>query len=187
MGGLVDLNATYTPHAYFGYSHLIAKAFETREWGSAFYESAFSSFSKHVSLGGTAEDLPDYRNRVEIVPDKVDRFGRPLIRVIYEDHAMNHFVFGQLIKAQQEILRGMGALRIASSNLRTGLDHHQHGTLRMSNLLRRGVLNPYCESWHVKNLYVVDGSSFPNSGCVNPTLTIVANALRVCDYVATTV
>jgi choline dehydrogenase-like flavoprotein len=121
---------------------------------------------------------------VELAPDKVDVFGRPLIRVVYEDHPLNHFVFGQLVSAQQEILRRMGATRTASSKLRTGLDHHQHGTLRMSDQSRRGVLNPYCESWHVKNLYVVDGSSFPNSGCVNPTLTIVANALRVADYIA---
>jgi choline dehydrogenase-like flavoprotein len=184
MGGLVDLNATYTPHAFFGHSWLIAQAFGTKEWGPEFFRLALRAFSRHVSLGGTAEDVPDYRNRVELVPGKQDIFGRPVIRVVYEDHPLNHFVFDQLQNAQKEILRRMGAVKTASSNLHTGLDHHQHGTLRMSDRPNRGVLNPYCESWHVKGLYVVDGSSFPNSGCVNPTLTIVANALRVADYIA---
>jgi gluconate 2-dehydrogenase alpha chain len=183
MGGLVDLNATYTPHAFFGQSSLIADAFGTKEWGPTFFRAASQAFSRHVSLGGTAEDLPDYRNRVELVPDRLDVFGRPSIRIVYEDHLLNHFVFDQVISAQQGILRRMGATKTASTKLHTGLDHHQHGTLRMSGQVRRGVLTPYCESWHVKNLFAVDGSSFPNSGCVNPTLTIAANALRVADYI----
>jgi choline dehydrogenase-like flavoprotein len=41
------------------------------------------------------------------------------------------------------------------------------------------VLDPYCKTWDVDNLYVVDASFFPSSAAMNPCLTIAAQALRV--------
>jgi choline dehydrogenase-like flavoprotein len=46
------------------------------------------------------------------------------------------------------------------------------------------VLNLDCRAHEVDNLYVTDGSFFPSIGAVNPTLTIIANALRVADIIA---
>ena len=42
----------------------------------------------------------------------------------------------------------------------------------------RSVLDPWCRSHDVPNLWVIDGSCFPTSGGYNPTLTILANAYR---------
>jgi choline dehydrogenase-like flavoprotein len=44
------------------------------------------------------------------------------------------------------------------------------------------VLNLHCRTHDIDNLYVVDGSFFPSCGAVNPSLTIIANALRVGDH-----
>jgi choline dehydrogenase-like flavoprotein len=41
------------------------------------------------------------------------------------------------------------------------------------------VLDPWCRTWDVENLWVVDGGFFPSSSAVNPALTIAAQALRV--------
>lgn len=61
---------------------------------------------------------------------------------------------------------------------------HQNGTLRFGDDPRTSVLDRNCRAHEVDNLYVVDGSSFPSSGAVNPALTIMANALRVGDHIA---
>jgi choline dehydrogenase-like flavoprotein len=45
------------------------------------------------------------------------------------------------------------------------------------------VLNLDCRTHEVDNLYVTDASFFPSIGAVNPTLTIIANALRVADII----
>jgi choline dehydrogenase-like flavoprotein len=48
------------------------------------------------------------------------------------------------------------------------------------------VLDPFCRTHDVENLFVVDASFFPSSAAVNPALTIVAQALRVADHIAET-
>jgi choline dehydrogenase-like flavoprotein len=55
--------------------------------------------------------------------------------------------------------------------------------LRMGNDPTSSVLNKDCRAHEVDNLYAVDGSPFPTSTGVNPTLTIMANAWRVADFI----
>ena len=62
---------------------------------------------------------------------------------------------------------------------------HLHGTCRMGDDPARSVVNRWCRSHDVPNLWMVDASVFPTSGGYNPTLTILANAYRVADYFVT--
>ena len=59
---------------------------------------------------------------------------------------------------------------------------HQVGTCKFGEDAETSVLDLNCRAHDVDNLYVVDGSFFVSSGAVNPTLTIIANALRVGDH-----
>src|SRR5436305_3488255 len=59
---------------------------------------------------------------------------------------------------------------------------HQVGTCKFGEDPKTSVLDLNCRAHDLNNLYVVDGSFFVSSGAVNPTLTIVANALRVGDH-----
>ena len=59
---------------------------------------------------------------------------------------------------------------------------HQNGTCRMGTDPALSVLNPHCKAHELDNLYVVDASCFASASAVNPTLTIVANALRVSKH-----
>jgi len=59
---------------------------------------------------------------------------------------------------------------------------HQVGTCKFGEDPKTSVLDLNCRAYDVDNLYVVDGSFFVSSGAVNPTLTIIANALRVGDH-----
>jgi choline dehydrogenase-like flavoprotein len=59
---------------------------------------------------------------------------------------------------------------------------HQVGTVRFGTDPATSVLDTNCKAHDVDNLYVVDGSFFPSIGAVNPSLTIIANAMRVGDH-----
>ena len=59
---------------------------------------------------------------------------------------------------------------------------HQCGTCRFGEDPQTSVLDLNCRTHDVDNLYVVDGSFFPSNSGVNPTLTIIANAIRVADH-----
>jgi choline dehydrogenase-like flavoprotein len=60
---------------------------------------------------------------------------------------------------------------------------HQAGTMRFGPDPSQSVLDLNCKAHGIDNLYVTDASFFPSIGAVNPTLTIIANALRVGDHV----
>jgi choline dehydrogenase-like flavoprotein len=59
---------------------------------------------------------------------------------------------------------------------------HQNGTCRMGNDPTTSVLDPHCKAHDIDNLYVVDASCFVSASAVNPSLTIIANAMRIADH-----
>jgi choline dehydrogenase-like flavoprotein len=72
-------------------------------------------------------------------------------------------------------------LTVASKG--SNLSHaHACGTLVFGEDPKTSVLDPYCKTHDVENLYVVDSSFFPSSAAVNPALTIIAQALRVGEH-----
>ncbi|WP_417310412.1 FAD-dependent oxidoreductase [Devosia sp.] len=68
-------------------------------------------------------------------------------------------------------------------NIPIGGTAHQSGTMRFGNDPMNSVLNEDCKPHELDNVYVTDASFFPSIGAVNPTLTIIANALRVADVI----
>jgi choline dehydrogenase-like flavoprotein len=65
-----------------------------------------------------------------------------------------------------------------------GATAHQAGTARFGTAPSTSVLDVNCRAHDLDNLYVADSSFMPSIGAVNPTLTIIANALRVGDHIA---
>jgi choline dehydrogenase-like flavoprotein len=65
-----------------------------------------------------------------------------------------------------------------------GTINHEMGTARMGHDPKTNVLNAYNQAHDAKNLFVVDASCWPSSGCQNPTLTMLAIAWRASDYLA---
>jgi choline dehydrogenase-like flavoprotein len=59
---------------------------------------------------------------------------------------------------------------------------HQNGTMRFGTDPNSSVLDLNCKAHELENLYVVDASFFPSCGAVNPSLTVIANSLRVADH-----
>ena len=60
---------------------------------------------------------------------------------------------------------------------------HQNGTMRFGTDPATSVLDLHCKTHEIDNLYVVDASFFVSSSAVNPSLTIIANAIRVGEHI----
>lgn len=126
----------------------------------------------------TAEDLPDPENRVTLKNGSIS--------LAYTDN--NTKAYDRLISRWTEILKSIECGdRVFPFSLyfrkRIPLQGvaHQVGTCRFGTDSQTSVLDLDCRTHDVDNLYVVDGSFFPSSAAVNPSLTIMANALRVGD------
>lgn len=129
----------------------------------------------------TAEDLPSAENRVTLRPDGS-------IRVSYTHNNTQAYdrLRGELenLLARAQAHRGRSRPHYFSKRLGISGVSHQSGTLRFGTDPARSVLDVNCKAHDLENLYVADASFFPSSGAVNPSLTIMANALRVADRVA---
>jgi choline dehydrogenase-like flavoprotein len=124
-----------------------------------------------------SEDLPREENRVTIVPD-----GR--IRLEYRPNNLR--AHGLLVKETRRILRRLGFPVVVTHSHGARNTTHQCGTLVFGADPRTSVLDPFCRTHDIPNLFVVDASFFPSSAAVNPGLTIIAQAMRVADHIRET-
>ncbi|KUJ41299.1 dehydrogenase [Streptomyces albus subsp. albus] len=116
-----------------------------------------------------SEDLPHPDNRVLLGPDgTITLHRRPT-------HTGAHRA---LVRAAARMMRRAGYPLVSTERMGIEATGHQCGTTVFGDDETRSVLDPYCRSHQVRNLFVVDGGFFPSSAAVNPTLTIAAQALR---------
>lgn len=128
----------------------------------------------------SSEDLPRPENRITI-----DRDGRVQL-ALTENNMEGHRRLRDKLK---HLLGPMGAHpQMIDRKLYFGQDipisgtAHQAGTARFGTDPASSVLDLNCKAHEVDNLYVADASFFVSIGAVNPTLTIIANAMRVADH-----
>jgi choline dehydrogenase-like flavoprotein len=121
-----------------------------------------------------SEDLPRLDNRVTVEGD-----GR--VRLWYRPNNLQEH--RMLVKETKRILRRLGFWIVVTHTHGSKNTTHQCGTLCFGTDPRDSVLDPYCRSHDVDNLFVVDASFFPSSAAINPALTIAAQALRVADHI----
>ncbi len=140
-----------------------------------------------VALHPYGEVLPRADNRITLDPVRKDAYGIPLMRIEYSIGENERKMAEAMYTTCEEILHAAKAevlpYRRGSLDV-NGAAIHEHGTCRMGTDPKRSALNRYCQAHEVKNLFVVDGASFPTSTEKNPTLTILANAWRATDYMA---
>lgn len=123
-----------------------------------------------------AEDQPRFENGVEIGRSRIDRFGLPELRITHRYTPRDQAAVRALVGQARAILREAGAWVTYVQPIRTF--SHALGTVRMGSDPATSALDADGLLRGTDNLYVVDGSAFPTSGAVNPSLTIAANALR---------
>jgi len=144
-------------------------------------EMPFETMARHsMDFWLSTEDLPLPENRIRYEGD----------HVVLEIKEGNMEAHHRLRKKLEGLLADAGAhAAMMDRKLYLGKDipiggtAHQAGTVRFGVDPATSVLDVNCKAHELDNLYVTDASFFPSIGAVNPTLTIVANALRVADKI----
>jgi choline dehydrogenase-like flavoprotein len=144
----------------------------------------YGEIARHsIDFWLSSEDLPRADSRITLRADGAIRLALP--------PGNNTEALTRLRRTLQGMLGKLGMLDttfVRSLYLHKAFDHaataHQAGTACFGTDPVTSVLDVHCKAHDLDNLYVVDGSFMPSVGAVNPTLTIIANALRVGDHIA---
>jgi choline dehydrogenase-like flavoprotein len=125
------------------------------------------------------EDLPRADNRVTLTPAGGVRLAYRVTNLVSHQ---------QLVAILRDTLARLGywSPKVFAYSVGVRNTTHQCGTLVFGTDARTSVLDPFCRTHDVENLFVVDASFFPSSAAVNPALTIIAQALRAADHIKTT-
>ncbi len=130
--------------------------------------------ARGVDWVAMTEDLPRVENRVT-----VEANGE--IRLQYQPNNLR--AHDALVREAKRMLRKLGFWVVVTHSHKAKNTTHQCGTVVFGTDPRASVLDTYCRTHDIDNLFVVDASFFPSSAAVNPGLTIVAQALRVADHI----
>jgi len=141
----------------------------------------FEQMARHsMDFWLSSEDLPRAENRISYDGERV-------VLDITEGNMEAHH---RLKKKLEQMLSKAGAHPVLlernlylGKNIPIGGTAHQAGTARFGTDPATSVLDLDCKTHELDNLYLTDASFFPSIGAVNPTLTIIANALRVADRI----
>ena len=147
-------------------------------WGANLHRLVERRFNHCLVYGIIGEDLPEESNQVVLDPTLTDSDGIPAPKLIYKvsenSHTMLRFHVDRCIEAGQ----ASGAIETVVVHQVRDTGWHLLGTCRMGEDPERSVTDPWGRTHDVPNLYIFDGSTFPTSGGVNPTATIMSVALR---------
>lgn len=149
---------------------------------------ALGSASSTYWLHFDAEQSPNPRSSVMLGKDK-DAFGLDRLNVDYHYNAADVESVVRSVQLIGDALEGAGVGRLEADReaLMEQAQHwrvasHHIGTTRMANAAAEGVVDTQCRVFGVGNLYVASASVFPTASYANPTLTIVAIAVRIADH-----
>jgi choline dehydrogenase-like flavoprotein len=128
------------------------------------------------------EQAPDPDNRITLGNDR-DRFGLPRAAIHWRWRARDqqNLVRIHAIVAAELERHGLGRVEVRAGALPDPNAHHHMGTTRMHRDPRYGVVDEHARVHGLSNLFVAGSSLFPTSGFANPTLTVVALALRLAE------
>jgi choline dehydrogenase-like flavoprotein len=136
-------------------------------------------YNYYSGIGIVGEILPQMRNEVRLHESERDQHGLPIPHVVFGYHENDKQIVRHAIEKMTEIMRAAGGEGVWSAD-RTA---HLLGTCRMGDNPADSVVNADCRAHDLSNLYICDGSVFPTSTAVNPSLTIEAIAARTAERI----
>ena len=191
MAGIIQDEARHDPARGFvgGYEletlglglPFTAAFLDPGSWGRTF-TSALDSYANMAGMWIVGEDMPQETNRITLNADVKDQWGLPAPNVNFTDHANDVAMRAHAYARGTAIYEAVGATRVFPTPPYPST--HNLGTNRMSAEAKDGVVNKWGQSHDISNLFVSDGSQFTTGASENPTLTIVALAIRQADHIA---
>lgn len=191
MAGIVRDEARHDPSRGFvgGYEletlslglPFMAAFLDPGGWGREF-TTALDSYENMAGMWIVGEDMPQETNRITLNHSVEDAYGLPVANVNYTDHPNDRAMRDHAYARGKAIYEAVGATRTLPTPPYPST--HNLGTNRMSENPRDGVVNKHGQTHDVPNLFISDGSQFTTGAAENPTLTIVALAIRQADFIA---
>ena len=163
--------------------------FTEGSYGQAFKDDCRRYYGSFLGFDGRGEMIPNEDCYCEIDPETVDQWGIPVLRFHWKwsDHELNQARHMQHTFA--DIIESMGGRVLSTIHddgaraiKNPGEIIHEVGGVCMGDDPSRSVLNSFCQSWEVDNLFVTDGGCFLSNADKNPTLSIMAIAWRATDH-----
>ncbi len=157
---------------------------------AAYGEELQKKLDSYDGSGFTAnimgEVLAHYKHHVRIDKNVVDAWNIPVLHVEtqYTDNEFNMARDAMETSAAVAEAAGFEVLSKSKDPNPPGYSIHELGTCRMGDDPKTSVLNKWNQSHDIKNLFVVDGSSFVSSGWQNPTETILALSMRASEHLS---
>jgi choline dehydrogenase-like flavoprotein len=171
-GGYIIQNLSLDP---FSLSNILGG------WGHG--NTAFTDRYTHIAGAFvTGEDPPQASNRIILHDTERDANGLPVPVLDYREHPNTLAMRDHSTEMLRQIYESLGASHFRGGDLPVGT--HNMGVARMSKNPDDGVTNRWGQTHDIDNLFVSDGSLFSSSAAGNPTLTIVALAIRQADHIA---
>jgi choline dehydrogenase-like flavoprotein len=191
MAGLIGDESHHEPERGFvgGYFFetlalgptFLALQMQPGAWGRKF-TTDMEAYERMAGMWITGEDMPRPGNAVTLHPNEKDQFGLPIPNVHVDDHPNDLAMQKHAYLQGSHVYEAAGAIRtIHTPSYPSG---HNMGTCRMAERPEHGVCNKWGQTHDIPNLFISDGSLFTTSGAANPTLTIVALAIRQADFIA---
>lgn len=191
MAGIVQDEARHDPSRGFvgGYEMetlalglpFMAAFLDPGAWGREF-TTALDSYENMAGMWLVGEDMPQETNRVTLNHNVNDQYGLPVPNVHFDNHPNDVAMRNHAYRQGAAIYEAVGATRTFPTPPYPST--HNLGTNRMSENPRDGVVDRWGRTHDISNLFVSDGSVFTTGAAENPTLTIVALAIRQSDHIA---
>jgi len=152
-------------------------------WGEGHHDAYEALWDRTAGMVIICEDLPEACNTVSLDPVLKDADGIPAPKITYRLSENSQKMLDHAVARGAEALEAAGAEQTLHVAPLPPAGWHLMGTARMGDDPEQSVVDSWCRSHDVKNLFVIDGSVFVTSGGVNPTNTIQALALYVADRI----
>ncbi len=159
-----------------------------RGMGPEFKKRVREIYPALVYVGGAGEILAHPDNFVDLDPNEKDEFALPLPRFHFRFHENDLAMAKDILEKCLSILEVSGGVPLtANKTPRPDFDgENLVGLARMGDDPRTSVVNRYNRAHDVKNLWILDGASFTSYAEKNPTLTVIAVAMRAAHYLGET-
>ena len=190
MAGIIQDEAGHDPSRGFagGYEletlslgvPFMAAFLDPGAWGREF-SSAMDMYDHMAGMWIVGEDMPQEKNAITLHATEEDKYGMPIPNVHYDDHANDVAMRNHAFKQGAAVYDAVGATRTFPTPPYPST--HNLGTNRMSAKPKDGVVNKHGQAHDIRNLFISDGSQFTTGAAENPTLTIVALAIRQADFI----
>jgi choline dehydrogenase-like flavoprotein len=151
-------------------------------FGAGYKKAVQDRYPAFLTFSPYGEKLPDPKSYIDLDPNRKDDHGLPAARRHVDWTDNDWKIFADMTEWSRRILTAAGAeIQAVGEEPRT---NHELGGCRMGSDPKTSVVNQWCQSHDVPNLFVVDGSVFPSASEKNPTHTMMALAARTAKYIA---